>query len=63
MNDIKAYAGRVIFLGRLGENEYTRVSFDVVKNWIEQYPNATLSVTNKRPGDTDAYPVSVANIE
>lgn len=43
MNDIKAYAGRVILLGRLGENEYTRVAFDI-KNWIEQYQNATLSI-------------------
>lgn len=62
MNNIKAYAGRVILLGRLGENEYTRVAFDV-SNWIEQYPNATLSIANLRPGDTDAYPVSVAHTE
>lgn len=62
MNDIKAYAGRVILLGRLGENEYTRVAFDV-SNWLDQYPDASISIANMRPGDTDAYPVSAANTD
>lgn len=45
MNDIKARAGQVLLLGRLGENEYTRVAFDV-GNWLRQYPDAFISINN-----------------
>ena len=43
-------------LGRLGENEYTSVRFDVSK-WLTEMPTAVIALYNQRPQDTDAYPV------
>lgn len=45
MNEVKARAGQKILLGRLGENKYTRVSFDV-GTWLAQYPNAHFAINN-----------------
>ena len=45
MNVVKARAGQTIILGRLGENEYTCVEFDV-KTWVAQYPNAYFAINN-----------------
>ena len=43
-------------LGRLGENEYTCIRFDVTK-WLSEMPTATIALYNQRPQDADAYPV------
>ena len=56
MIDIMAKEHRAIPLGRLGENEHVRVWFDV-SQYQAQYPEATFTLLNKRPGDEVAYPV------
>lgn len=43
-------------LGRLGENEYTCIRFDVSK-WLTEMPTAVIALYNQRPQDADAYPV------
>lgn len=43
-------------LGRLGENEYTCIRFDVTK-WLSEMPTAVIALYNQRPQDADAYPV------
>jgi len=43
-------------LGRLGENEYTSVRFDVSK-WLSEMPTAVIALYNQRPQDAEAYPV------
>lgn len=48
-------------IGRKGENEAVRLSFDV-KNWLKDYPTADIVVMCKRPADENAYPVPSAQI-
>lgn len=43
-------------LGRLGENEYTSIRFDVTK-WLTEMPTAVIALYNQRPQDAEAYPV------
>ena len=43
-------------LGRLGENEYTCIRFDVTK-WLSEMPTAVIALYNQRPQDAEAYPV------
>ena len=43
-------------LGRLGENEYTCIRFDVSK-WLTEMPTAVIALYNQRPQDAEAYPV------
>ena len=57
MNAIQAQPNAVIHIGRLGENIYTLVQFDI-SEYLAQYPNATAILLNMRPGDTSAYPVA-----
>lgn len=57
MNAIQAQPNAVIQIGRLGENIYTLVQFDI-SEYLAQYPNATAILLNMRPGDTSAYPVA-----
>lgn len=61
MIDIRAVQGHTIALGRLGENNYTRILFDV-SEWLAEYPQATIGLLNVRPGETIAYPVSPGNL-
>ena len=44
-------------LGRIGENEARVIRFNV-GYILAEFPNATFSIVNRRPGDSDAYPVS-----
>ena len=60
MKTIQAVSGRVLPLGRLGENEYTVVLFDV-SEWVGDYPSASIGLYNQIPGGT-AYPVVGANL-
>ena len=62
MKTITANKDRVILLGRLGENEYTRVEFDVAA-WLEEMPTATISLYNQRSGDTTAYPIAQTGLD
>ena len=55
-------SNREVVLGRLGENEYTRVGFDVTE-WINEYPSATFTIYNQLPMNCLAYPVDTANVE
>lgn len=57
MRIINAKECAVVALGRLGENEYTVVRFDV-SAWLSEYPEAVIGLYNQRPGDTEAYPVA-----
>lgn len=57
MNAIIARPNEVIQIGRLGENIYTLVKFDI-SEYLAQYPTATAILLNMRPGDTTAYPVA-----
>ena len=62
MKTIQAKPNSVIPLGRLGENEYTRIEFDV-SEWVNEYPDATISLFYQRPSDDTSYPISALNIE
>lgn len=62
MKTIQARQSSVIPLGRLGENECTRIEFDV-SEWAEEYPEAYISLFYQRPSDITSYPISSQNIE
>lgn len=62
MIDIIAIPSRAIPLGRLGENEYRRISFDI-SEYLEQLSSATFTLLNRRPGDSAAYPVYGACVD
>lgn len=62
MKTITANKDKVITLGRLGENEYTRIAFDVAE-WLEEMPTAIISLYNQRSIDTSAYPIAQSAIE
>ena len=49
------------FLGRLGENKARVIPFDV-SDIRSEFPGASFIVLNKRPNDTDSYPVSNQNV-
>ena len=55
--DITAVIGKIIPLGRLGENEARRVLFDV-SEYMKTYPQATFQLLNRIPNTKDAYPVA-----
>lgn len=55
--DVVAQKDMPIVIGRVGENEYRRILFPI-KEWLDQYPDASAALTHKRNGDTDGYPVS-----
>jgi len=62
MRIINAKECAVVALGRLGENEYTVVRFDV-SAWITEIPGAVIGLYNQRPGDADAYPIAAIAVE
>lgn len=62
MKTIDAKQCTAIALGRLGENDYTVVRFDV-SAWITEIPGAVIGLYNQRPGDTDAYPIAAIAVE
>lgn len=62
MKIIDAKQCTAIALGRLGENEYTVVRFDVAA-WLEELPGAVIGLYNQRPGDADAYPIAAIAVE
>ena len=55
MIEIRANPNQPILLGRLGENERTRVAFDVAELAAE-FPGAAFTVLNQLPGVEAAYP-------
>lgn len=62
MKTIDAKQCTAIALGRLGENDYTVVRFDV-SAWITEIPGAVIGLYNQRPGDADAYPIAAIAVE
>ena len=50
-------------IGRLGENEHKTIRFRESVDILEMYPGASVTVLNKRPGDTAAYPVAHGCVE
>ena len=50
----------VLPLGRLGENERTQIVFDV-SEWLEEYPGASFSLTNKLPHSSEGYPCTLTS--
>ena len=51
-----ASPSRVINIGRLGENEYTRILFPI-SDYLSMYPQAHFTLLNQLPGESQAYPV------
>lgn len=62
MKAIDAKQCTAIALGRLGENDYTVVHFDV-SAWITEIPGAVIGLYNQRPNDADAYPIAAIAVE
>ena len=62
MKTIEAKQCTAIALGRLGENDYTVVRFDV-SAWLNELPGAVIGLYNQRPGDADAYPIAAIAVE
>lgn len=62
MRIINAKECAVVALGRLGENDYTVVRFDVTA-WLSEYPEAVIGLYNQRPGDDAAYPVAGITVD
>lgn len=60
MRDVVALPRKAIQLGLSGENERERVIFDL-EALLAEFPGASLTLLNMRPGDSSAYPC--ANIE
>ena len=50
-------------IGRLGENEHRTFRFPDSCEVLAMYPEATVSVLVKRPGDSVAYPVAPGFVE
>lgn len=62
MKTIDAKQCTTIALGRLGENNYTVVRFDV-SAWLGEVPGAVIGLYNQRPGDNAAYPVAGITVD
>lgn len=50
-------------IGRLGENEHRTVRFWESTEVLAQYPEASVTVLHRRPGDPAAYPVAPGYVE
>lgn len=61
MITITALPSRLISIGRRGENEHRRVTFDI-SEYITQYPDATFGLIHSPSGVT-AYPVATVAVE
>ncbi len=57
MITVAANPNEIIVLGRLGENEYRKIQFPIGE-YLSDYPDATFTLLNQRPGDSAAYPVA-----
>lgn len=53
--NILAEPNKVIRIGKVAENEYTTVKFDI-KSFLSIFPNASFELFHKRRKDDDAYP-------
>ena len=62
MKTVTATPSLVLPLGRMGENEYTQIKFDV-SGWLAELPSATIGLYNQRPHDADAYPVDGITVQ
>ena len=62
MDIFTAVPGTILELGKTGTNE-TRAWRFPVKAWLEDYPDGVVSVLHQRPGDAQAYPVSLSEID
>ena len=60
MRTVEAAKTCLILLGRAGENDHTRVIFDV-SGWLAEYPSAVIGLYNRPARQEAAYPV--ANIQ
>lgn len=58
MKSISANCAEALPLGRLGENEYTEVTFDV-SAWLTEYPNAEIKLYNRRPTEQASYAIDL----
>ena len=63
MITIPADKYNVIPLGRLGENERTRILFKEAAEWKKEYPQGIISVLNQTPGAASAYPITQAKTD
>lgn len=54
MIDVIANASGTVLIGRLGENEHTRVLFDIT-DYLTMYPGATCELLFRPPGENLAY--------
>lgn len=54
--------GKKNFIGRLGENESRTLCFNI-KDIVDEFPDATFTILNKRSADPDAYPVNGQYVE
>lgn len=58
MINVDAYGIMTLLLGRVGENNVTRIEFDYTP-WAEEFGDGTLSLLHERAGDTEPYPVII----
>ena len=58
MIEITARSGKLIDLGRRGENRARRIAFDISK-WRRVYGEGTVQILHRRKGDEAPYPVAV----
>lgn len=57
MRTVEAAKTCLILLGRVGENDHTRVIFDV-SGWLAEYPSATIGLYNRPARQEASYPVA-----
>jgi hypothetical protein len=57
MRTVSAQCSNALPLGRLGENDYTVINFDVTL-WLAEYPNGVIGLYNQIPGASAAYPIA-----
>lgn len=56
MRIIYASQHKTLPLGRVGENDCTKVVFDTIKPWLSEYPNARIILLNRPSGIQQSYP-------
>lgn len=61
MNIIRASQTQNLQIGRVGENDCTQVVFDMIADWMAEYPAAVIGLYNLPPRAEQAYPV--ANVQ
>lgn len=58
MEPIKLDDSKIIEMGHVGEHIVTTLCFDV-SDWVARFPSGVVSLLLRRPGDAEAYPVSL----